>query len=160
MSELAPQEPSVQLARVIWTLHRVLHQRQSPPSGEHRRPLAQVEVLRLVDSQPGLSVREVATVLGMQPNNVSTLVTQLARDGYLERRTSGHDKRYVELHPTDKMRTAAGEVDASLGTAIAEALRQLPPEASQRIASALPDLWELAQALTPAAGQPLGRRQP
>lgn len=151
MSESVTREPSVQLVRVIWTLHRVLYQRQSPPSGESRRPLAQVEVLRLVDSRPGVSVREAAEALGMQPNNVSTLVTQLVRDGFLERRTSAHDKRYVELHPTDKMRTAGGEVDDSLHNAITEALGQLPPETSRRITAALPDLWELARTLTPAS---------
>ncbi|MEV1066913.1 MarR family transcriptional regulator [Streptomyces sp. NPDC050263] len=147
MSELPRQEHPVQLIRVIWTLHRVLNQRQAPPIGETRRPLAQVEVLRLVESQPGISVRGVATTLRMQPNNVSTLVTQLARDGYLERRTNTQDKRYVELHPTDKMHTAISEVNESLNEAITEVLEQLPPEASQRIIDAIPDLWELAQTL-------------
>ncbi|MFF5147950.1 MarR family winged helix-turn-helix transcriptional regulator [Streptomyces sp. NPDC013157] len=152
MSESVTRESSVQLVRVIWTLHRVLYQRQSTPGGEsRRRPLAHVEVLRLVESRPGIGVREAAVALGMQPNNVSTIVTQLVRDGFLERRTSTHDKRYVELHPTDKMRTMGGEVDDSLHNAITEALGQLPPETSRRITASLPDLWELARTLTPAS---------
>lgn len=137
----------MQLIRVIWTLHRVLNQRQAPPMGETRRPLAQVEVLRLVESQPGISVRDVATTLRMQPNNVSTLVTQLTRDGYIERRTNPGDKRFVELHPTGKMHTAINEVNESLNKAIIEVLEQLPPEASERIIAAIPDLWELARTL-------------
>ncbi|MFD4603078.1 MarR family winged helix-turn-helix transcriptional regulator [Streptomyces sp. NPDC058464] len=140
----------VELTRVVWTLHRVLQQRQSPPAGESRRPLAQVEVLRLVDSQPGISVGDVATALGMQPNNVSTLVTQLTNDGFLERRPSARDKRYVELHPTGKMRTAAGQVDASLSVVINEALEQLSPQVAERITEALPGLWDLAKALAPS----------
>ncbi|MFJ2262216.1 hypothetical protein ACIOKD_28465 [Streptomyces sp. NPDC087844] len=57
------------LVRLAWTLHRALRQRQTPPTGQSTRPLAQVEVLRLIDSRPGISVREIATALRMQPNN-------------------------------------------------------------------------------------------
>jgi DNA-binding MarR family transcriptional regulator len=137
------------LVRLVWTLHRVLRQRQIPPTGQSARPLAQVEVLRLVDSRPGISVREVAAALGMQPNNVSTLVTQLTRDGFIDRRPGAHDRRFVELHPTGKMVTAAKEVDDSLSEAITEALQHLPPRTEQRISAALPELWELARALAP-----------
>ncbi|WP_078655528.1 MarR family winged helix-turn-helix transcriptional regulator [Streptomyces fulvoviolaceus] len=150
MSERPSEQLPSDLVRLVWTLHRVLRQRQTPPTGESARPLAQVEVLRLVESQPGVSVRQVATALGMQSNNVSTLVTQLTRDGFIDRRPSAHDRRFVELHPTGKMITAGTEVNDSLSKAITEALQQLPPQAEQRITAALPELWELARALAPA----------
>lgn len=150
MSERSCEQLPGDLVRLVWTLHRVLRQCQTPPTGESARPLAQVEVLRLVESRPGVSVRQVATALGMQPNNVSTLVTQLTRDGFIDRRPSTHDRRFVELHPTGKMITAGNEVNDSLSKAITEALRQLPPQAEQRIIAALPELWELARALAPA----------
>jgi DNA-binding MarR family transcriptional regulator len=139
----------VELVRLVWTLHRILRQRQTPPTGEIPRPPAQIEVLRLVDSRPGISVREVAGALGMRPNNVSTLVSQLSRDGFLERRIGAQDKRVVELHPTERMVAAADEVNESLHELITKALDELPPEASDRIAAALPDLWRLARTLTP-----------
>jgi DNA-binding MarR family transcriptional regulator len=150
VSEREPEQLPGDLVRLVWTLHRVLRQRQAPPSGQPVRPLAQVEVLRLVDDQPGISVREIATALSMQPNNVSTLVTQLIQDGFISRRVSSRDRRFVELHPTGKMTRAGNEVNESLNEAIADALRQLPPQAEQRISAALPELWELAHALTPA----------
>ncbi|GLV75758.1 hypothetical protein Shyhy02_37580 [Streptomyces hygroscopicus subsp. hygroscopicus] len=144
-----PKQLPDELIRLTWTLHRTLRQRQTPPTGETRRPLAQVEVLRLISSQPGISVREIGTALGMQPNNVSTLVTRLTRAGFIERRPSTHDRRFVELHPTGKMITAGAEVDDSLTKAITEALSRLPPQSAERIAAALPDLWDLARALAP-----------
>ncbi|MFF2652711.1 MarR family winged helix-turn-helix transcriptional regulator [Streptomyces sp. NPDC058045] len=151
MSEREPEHLPDDLVRLAWTLHRALRQRQTTPTGESTRPLAQVEVLRLIESRPGISVRDIATALRMQPNNVSTLVTRLTRDGFIDRRPSPHDRRFVELHPTGKMITAGGEVNESLSKAITEALRQLPPGAGQRIGAALPDLWELARTLAPAS---------
>ncbi|MFC9502830.1 MarR family winged helix-turn-helix transcriptional regulator [Streptomyces sp. NPDC057002] len=150
MSEQQTEQLPGDLVRLVWTLHRALNQRQAPPTGQSPRPLAQVEVLRLVDGQPGISVREVAAALSMQPNNVSTLVTQLSRDGFIDRRPSTHDRRFAELYPTGKMITASSEVNEGLNKAITEALDQLPPQAAQRISAALPELWELARTLTQA----------
>ena len=38
-------------------------------------------MLRLVGRQPGISVREAATELGLVPNTASTLVSKLTADG-------------------------------------------------------------------------------
>ncbi|MET7512237.1 MarR family transcriptional regulator [Streptomyces sp. NPDC005480] len=149
MNERPAQELPLDLVRLTWTLHRALRQRQTPPSGEAARPLAQVEVLRLIDSRPGISVRDIAQTLGMQPNNVSTLVTHLHRDGFLERRQNPQDRRFVELHPTGKMIAAGGEVNDSLQKEIGSVLAELSPEAVERITAAVPDLWDLAAALAP-----------
>ncbi|MFH9955810.1 MarR family winged helix-turn-helix transcriptional regulator [Streptomyces roseolus] len=149
MNERPAEELPLDLVRLAWTLHRALRQRQTPPSGEAARPLAQVEVLRLIDSRPGISVREIAQALGMQPSNVSTLVTYLHRDGFLERRQNPVDRRFVELHPTGKMIAAGGEVNDSLQKEIGSALAGLSPEAVARITAAVPDLWDLAAALAP-----------
>ncbi|MGW7202948.1 hypothetical protein [Streptomyces sp. NPDC054837] len=47
----------------------------------------------------------------MQPNNVSTLVTRLTLNGFIDRRSSAHDRRFMELHPAGKMITAGDEVN-------------------------------------------------
>ncbi|MEU6258595.1 MarR family transcriptional regulator [Streptomyces sp. NPDC047043] len=136
------------LVRLVRTLHRALRQRQTSPAGQRVRPLAQ-EVLQLVGSRPGVSVREVADTLAMQPNNVSTIVTQLIRDGFIDRRPSTRDRRFAELHPTEKTIAAGSDIDDSLDKAIADALLRLSPQAGQRISAALPDLWELARTIAP-----------
>ncbi|WP_433566747.1 MarR family winged helix-turn-helix transcriptional regulator [Nocardia sp. CA-151230] len=140
-----------ELARTVWALHRALRQRQGAPTGETPRPPAQVEVLRLVSEQPGTSVRELADALRMQANNVSTLVSRLANDGYLERRPHPGDGRQVRLYPTAKMRAAAQELATRLDAGVSEALEGLGEQARARIAAALPDLHELTQMLSPRA---------
>ncbi|MCS0601434.1 MarR family transcriptional regulator [Streptomyces sp. LP11] len=151
MSDISAEGLPAELVRLTWTLHRALLQRQTPPSGETARPLAQVEVLRLVASQPGISVRGVAEALRMQPNNVSTLVTRLQRDGLLDRRRSEHDRRAAELHPSERSLAAGAEVNDSLHRAIGDALDRLDPAAVARITEALPDLMDLVRALSSPA---------
>ncbi|MFF0492127.1 MarR family winged helix-turn-helix transcriptional regulator [Nocardia sp. NPDC004068] len=137
------------VARATWTLHRALRARQGSPTGQVARPPAQVEVLRLVDAEPGISVRDLADKLHMHANNVSTLVTGLVRDGFLERRRHPHDARQVQLFPTDQMRAASLELSTRVNSGLAAALGQLDSPARARIAAALPDLHELARLLGP-----------
>lgn len=136
------------LTRLVWTLHRRLLQGQKPPAEEKVRPLAQVELLQLVAAEPGITVRQAASALRMKPHNVSTLVTLLVRDGYFVRVPDPADRRYVQLHPTPKMLAAAEQTNASSYRGVAQALGDLPEGAEQRIAAALPDLWDLVDRLT------------
>jgi DNA-binding MarR family transcriptional regulator len=87
----------------------------------------------------------------MQAHNVSSLVTILVRDGYFDRVPDRADRRYMQLHPTDKMRAAALQTDSSLYAGVARALDGLPAESAGRIADALPELWKLAEKLAPPA---------
>ena len=64
---------------------------------------SQAEMLRLVGRQPGISVREAATELGLVPNTASTLVSRLAADGLLIRTVDSDDRRVGR-----RMLTSAG----------------------------------------------------
>jgi DNA-binding MarR family transcriptional regulator len=139
-----------ELVSLVWTLHRILIRATKPPAGQQvRRPQAQVELLQLVSAQPGVSVREAAETLRMQPNNVSSLVSILARDGFLLRVADPVDRRIVRLRPTAKMRKAGAQVDAELQHDVATALAELPAASAKRIRAAIPDLWALVQRLDP-----------
>jgi DNA-binding MarR family transcriptional regulator len=120
-----------------------------PPKGQKVRPQAQVELLQLVSAQPGVSVREAAEALRMQPNNVSSLVSILARDGFLRRVPDPVDRRIVRLRPTAKMRKAGAQIDFELQHDVAAALAELPAASAKRIRAAVPDLWALVERLTP-----------
>ena len=61
---------------------------------------SQAEMLRLVGRQPGISVREAATELGLVPNTASTLVSKLAADGLLIRSVDADDRRVGRLRLT------------------------------------------------------------
>ncbi|MFC8078110.1 MarR family winged helix-turn-helix transcriptional regulator [Streptomyces sp. NPDC057307] len=140
------QDLPTDLARLVWTLHRTLLQATRTPVGEHVRPPAQVELLQLVTDRPGVSVREAAGMLRMQPNNVSTLVTQLVKDGLLERSPHPDDRRQAQLRPTPRMLAEGREVNAGIYRNVEAALSTLSPGAVERIAAALPDLRDLAEA--------------
>jgi len=137
------------LTRLVWTLHRRLLQGQKPPAGENVRPPAQVELLRLVADEPGITVRQAAAALRMQPHNVSTLVTKLVNDGYFDRVPDPADRRHIQLFPTPKMLATTAETRTTLYAGVSDAVNALPPESANRIAQALPDLWLLAERLTP-----------
>jgi DNA-binding MarR family transcriptional regulator len=139
-----------ELVSLVWTLHRTLIRATKPPEGQQvRRPQAQVELLQLVRDRPGVSVREAAEALRMQPNNVSSMVSILVHDGFLRRVPDPADRRIVRLDPTAKMRKAGAQVDAELRQEIAAALAELPAASAKRIRAAIPDLWALVQRLEP-----------
>ncbi|MFI5682945.1 MarR family winged helix-turn-helix transcriptional regulator [Streptomyces sp. NPDC051636] len=142
-------ELPAELTRVIWTLHRRLLQAQRPPADENIRPPAQVELLHLVADEPGITVRQAAEALRMQPHNVSSLVTKLVKDGFFLRVPDPSDRRFVQLHPTPKMLEASKQASTDLYAGVAEALSHLSDVSTERIASALPDLWKLTEQLAP-----------
>ncbi|WP_052068040.1 MarR family winged helix-turn-helix transcriptional regulator [Rhodococcoides fascians] len=147
MSSADPERLSDELARAVWSLNRALRQSQGTPRGENPRPIAQVEVLRLVDGRPGITVREVADSLRMQSANVSALLTRLVADGLVERRPHPGDGRVVQLHSTGKMQAASRELADRLDLGMSRAMNSLGAQARVRLAAALPDLQALAEAL-------------
>jgi DNA-binding MarR family transcriptional regulator len=144
---LTDTELPADLASLVWTLQRTLLKARKPPEGQKVRPRAQVELLQLVTDQPGISVREAAEALRMQANNVSSLVSVLVHDGFLQRVPDPADRRLVHLEPTEQMHRARSQVDAELHHDIAVALAELPAAAAKRIRAALPDLWALVERL-------------
>jgi DNA-binding MarR family transcriptional regulator len=71
---------------------------------------SQSELLWLVGSRPGISVRAAASELGQVPNTTSTLVTKLVGNGLLIRTVDDADRRACQLRlaePTQQI------VDAS-----------------------------------------------
>jgi DNA-binding MarR family transcriptional regulator len=86
---------------------------------------SQVELLRLVETQPGIGVREAAAALHLAPNTVSTLVGRLVAAGLLERRPHPVDRRAARLALTDQA-TAR--------------LQRLRDERNRLLAAALADL--------------------
>src|SRR5687767_3355681 len=66
------------------------------------RPLSNgvLEILRVIESHPGITVAEVASRLGRQFSNVSVQLRELVAAGLVTRARDAADKRYVALHPT------------------------------------------------------------
>jgi DNA-binding MarR family transcriptional regulator len=121
------------------------------PFGDGAQPTApttaQLELIRLVRRNPGLSVADAAAELGVAPNTVSTLVRQLADAGTLERVRDRTDGRVVRLRLTPETRR---RVEAWLDrrTAVtARAIAELGPDDRAALRRALPVLAAVAGAL-------------
>jgi DNA-binding MarR family transcriptional regulator len=85
---------------------------------------AQVELLRLVEAQPDIGVRDAATALHLAPNTVSTLVGGLVAIDLLERRPDPDDRRAARLVLTatarERLRRWRDERDRHLAAALSE----------------------------------------
>jgi DNA-binding MarR family transcriptional regulator len=121
------------------------------PFGDGAQPTApttaQLELIRLVRRNPGLSVADAAAELGVAPNTVSTLVRQLADAGTLERVRDRTDGRVVRLRLTPETRR---RVEAWLDrrtTVTARAIAELGPDDRAALRRALPVLAAVAGAL-------------
>lgn len=115
---------------------------------------AQVELVRLVRRQPGLSVAEAAAQLALAPNTVSTLVGQLAEAHVLTRVTDPQDRRVARLALTASAQERVERWRDQRASATAAAITEL--EASERaaLARAIPIIARLAATLAPASDGP------
>lgn len=110
-------------------------------------PRNQLELLRLADQQPGITVAGAAAALALAPNTVSTLVNQLGRAGLLLRTPDEHDGRVAHLAPTESgaaRLTAWRDRRAEL---LEAALGELSGSERDALYSCLPALEHLTQAL-------------
>ncbi|MFS4093711.1 MarR family winged helix-turn-helix transcriptional regulator [Streptomyces sp. AF1A] len=86
-----------ELADALVRIQRLIRRRLRGGLTGPRMRGAEVELLRLVESRPGIGISEAARELHLASNSVSTLVNQLAREGYLVRQTDPADRRAARL---------------------------------------------------------------
>ncbi len=108
---------------------------------------SQVEVLRLVETQPGVGVRDAAAALHLAPNTVSTLVGGLVATGLLDRRPDPDDRRATQLHLTPAATTRLRRWRDERDRVLANALGHLDAEDRGRLEASLPALERLLTAL-------------
>ena len=66
---------------------------------------AQLELLQLVEAEPGVGVAAAARSLHLAGNSVSTLVNQLVEADLLQRAVDPDDRRAARLHLTGRPRS-------------------------------------------------------
>jgi DNA-binding MarR family transcriptional regulator len=112
---------------------------------------AQIELLRVVETQPGIGVGEAASALHLAPNTVSTLVGELVALGLLARRPDPADRRAARLELTaaahDRIRRFRDERDRLLAAALA----QLDADDITALRASLPALERLLDTLEHAS---------
>lgn len=163
----APETFPAELTDALVGIQRLIRRRLRGGLAGPRLRGAEVELLRLVGTRPGIGVSEAAKELHLAGNSVSTLVNQLVRDAYLVRETDPADRRAARLRLTgaaekrleDWHRRRAELVGgrlARLDGADRDALRAALP-ALRRLAGLLREDDEAGEDLTTASvGAPAG----
>ena len=98
----------------------------------------QLELLRLVETEPGIGVAAAARALHLAGNSVSTLVNQLVERGLLHRETDPNDRRAAQLRLTEQATTRLLDWRRARSQLISVALDRLPPADREAVAAALP----------------------
>ena len=110
-------------------------------------PSGVLDVIRVIERHPGITVAEVAARLGRQLSNVSAQLRELVALGLVERTRDPSDKRYVVLHPTPESVRIKTLLENSWAGVLAAACDRLGPEDLDGLAAALPALQRLAAIL-------------
>nr|WP_240982240.1 MarR family winged helix-turn-helix transcriptional regulator [Streptomyces sp. S3(2020)] len=108
---------------------------------------AEVELLRLVVDRPGIGISDAAKELYLASNSVSTLVNQLARQGYLVRETDPADRRAARLMPTPAAGARLGEWRTRRADLVRHQVARLDEADLETLAAAIPALRRLADNL-------------
>jgi DNA-binding MarR family transcriptional regulator len=134
---------AAELMDVVAGLRRVVQRRLRPAMPAPPLRGAQVELLQVVEAQPGIGVSGAAKALHLVDNSVSTLVNQLVAAGLLDRRVDPADRRAARLDLTDAARDRIRRWRASRTELVGQALAALPDEDVKAIEAALPALRRL-----------------
>ncbi|MFH9060502.1 MarR family winged helix-turn-helix transcriptional regulator [Streptomyces coeruleorubidus] len=108
---------------------------------------AEVELLRLVVTRPGIGISDAAKDLGLPANSVSTLVNQLVGAGYLVRETDPADRRTARLLPTPAAGTRLREWRRRRADLVRRHVSRLDDTDRQALHAAIPALLKLAGTL-------------
>ncbi|MGI5372927.1 MarR family winged helix-turn-helix transcriptional regulator [Streptomyces sp. CA-251387] len=148
--ETFPEQLADALVGVQRLIRRRLRREISAP------PLrgAEVELLRLVGERPGIGISEAAKELYLAGNSVSTLVNQLARQGYLVRETDPADRRAARLLPTPAAEARLSEWRRRRADLVRRQVCRLEEADRRTLLAAVPALRRLAETLREEAERP------
>ncbi|GAA3644354.1 MarR family transcriptional regulator [Nonomuraea antimicrobica] len=141
---MSVEDLPVALAGVLTGINRLIRRRlRREMTGPPLRG-AQVELLRLVVAEPGVSVSAAAKELYLAGNSVSTLVNQLTAAGLLRRETRRDDRRAVRLLPTPEAEARLRAWQERRAALVREHVERLDEADRKALAAALPALRRLA----------------
>lgn len=105
---------------------------------------SQIELVRLVRRQPGISVATAAAELRLAANTVSTLVRQLTDADILARVADPDDRRVARLQLTDATSRRLHAWRDERHQRLADAIAALPAARRRELRQAVPVLLEVA----------------
>ena len=135
------------LAEGIARLRRALRRGARVASPGNSLAVAQLELLSALAEHPGARPGQLARLLHMRPNTVTTIVNALTAQGMISRSTPEGDRRAIELMITDAGQQAVHAWQATNAAVLHLALSTLPAAQRRALAAAVPALDALAQAV-------------
>jgi DNA-binding MarR family transcriptional regulator len=155
MSRLPPQSmlPGA-VADLVAALRRAM--RKAARVAQPAMPLsvAQLELLSVVQEHPGARPGDLATLLRLAANSVSTLANALVAAGMLDRSPGVGDKRTVEFALTPRGARLVGQWRATNTGLLHHAITALDAHDQQVLTEALPVLARLVSVIDEQAERP------
>ncbi|MGW3451172.1 MarR family winged helix-turn-helix transcriptional regulator [Streptomyces sp. NPDC001076] len=142
-SETFPEE----LADALVGIQRLIRRRLRRGLTRPRLRGAEVELLRLVESRPGIGISDAAKELYLASNSVSTLVNQLVKDGFMRRETDPADRRAARLLLTEDAEKRLADWQRRRAELVAGHVARLDEGDREALRAALPALRRLADTL-------------
>lgn len=146
------QAESPQLHALVMDLFRsitLVHPDQLVPGHlvpDHPVSWSQVFALHELDTEDGLSQRELAHRLCLEKSTVSRLAAELARAGLLARERDPANRRYYRLRLTDRGRELHAQVATAFNTQYDQWAARLTPEEQDALLTGLPALLRAMRA--------------
>ena len=143
-----------ELTDVITRMRRALRRSIRVDYPWEARPMAQIEVLQMLQDTGPIRLRDLAGRLNLAQSTVSSLVGRLLTDGLVQRATDEHDRRAARIQLTPDGRQHLSEWDDAHRRRLGRALRTLDAADRNKVQDALPALGRLADALNSEGHEP------
>lgn len=142
------------LAEGIARLRRALRRGARVADPGNPLAVAQLELLSALAERPGARPGQLARMLHMRPNTVTTIVNALTTRGLVSRASANGDRRAIELTATHAGQQAVHAWQATNAAVLHLALSTLPAPQRRALAAAVPALDALASAIDHLADTP------
>lgn len=98
---------------------------------------AQCFLIVEIGRKPGISVKELAEILRTDKSSISRSVEELVQKGFVERRPSREDRRYVELRLLQKGQERFEKIEHDMYFKFKEVWDRIPTEKQGQVLEAL-----------------------
>ena len=107
--------------------------------------LSQMNVVRELVSENGLTLKELSARLQVSHSSVSGIIDRLEQRGILERRQDTEDKRYIRIHVSDHVKCDLHKIMLKKCQVMVNAINAADEEKRQKIAEGLNLLCEVLE---------------
>lgn len=98
---------------------------------------AQCFLIVEIGRKPGVSVKELADILRIDKSGVSRSVEELVQKGFVERKPSEKDRRFVTLNLLPKGQGRFEKIEHDMYLKFKEVLEQIPEDKQEQVVEAL-----------------------